>query len=329
MRRRDLLILTGSATLAWPLSVRGQQRDKMRRIGVLAGGDENNPEQQARHAAFRQVLQQAGWTIGDNLKIDYRWGVAEGERIRRYALELAALAPDVILTTGGAGAEAMLRATRTTPIVFVIVPDPVGSGLVDSLSRPGGNATGFMMFEYNLCTKWPKLLKQIAPSVTRVGVLRDPAQAAGIGQFAVIQAVAPSLGIEVTPINVHDASGIERDVTAFARSSNDGLILTASGLGNLHRDLIIALAARYRLPAIYHDLTHAAAGGLIAYGTDFIDEYRRAAGYVDRILKGEKPGDLPVQAPARYELVINLKTAKSLGLTVPQALLARADEVIE
>ncbi len=274
------------------------------------------------------MLQQLGWTDGRNVRIDYRWGADNADNTRKYAAELIALAPDVILASGNT-VEQLLRATRTVPVVFVVVLDPVGTGYVESLSRPGGNATGFMLFEYSLSGKWPELLKQIAPSVTRAAVLRDPAITSGIGQFAVIQSVAPSVGVEVSPISLGDAGEIARAVTAFARSPNGGLITTASPLTGSHRDLIITLAAQHRLPAVYHNRAYVDAGGLISYGANFIDQYRRAAGYVDRILKGEKPADLPVQAPTKYELVINLKTAKALGLEVPQSLLARADEVIE
>ena len=263
------------------------------------------------------------------MRIDTRWSGGNAADIRKYAAELVALAPDVIVTSGAAGLGAILQATRTVPIVFAIVPDPVGAGFVNSLSRPGGNATGFLMFEYSLCGKWLELLKQIAPDVTRAAVLRDPAITAGIGQFAVIQSVAPSVGVDVSPVNLSNAVEIERSVAAFARSADGGLILTASALSAVHRDLIIALAARYKLPAVYQERTYVAGGGLVSYGPNFLDQYRRAASYVDRILKGEKPADLPVQAPTKYELVINLKTAKALGLTVPPTLLARADEVIE
>ena len=273
--------------------------------------------------------QQLGWTIGRNVRIDTRWATANAAEIRRHAAELAALAPDVILAHGDPTVGPLLQATRTVPIVFPVVADPVAAGFVDSLARPGGNATGFMNFEYSMGGKWLELLKQIAPGVTRVAVLRDPATASGTGQFGAIQAVAPSLRVEVNPVNVRDAGEIERAVAAFARSPNGGLIVTASGLAQLHRDLIVTLAARHKLPAVYFERFFVAAGGLISYGADFVDQYRRAAGYVDRILKGEKPADLPVQAPTKYELVINLKTAKALGLDVPPSLLARADEVIE
>jgi putative tryptophan/tyrosine transport system substrate-binding protein len=328
MRRREFITLVGGAAAAWPSKGRAQQADRVRRIGVLTTGASDDPEQQARVVVFRQALQELGWTDGSNLRIDQRWGAGNADNVRQYAVELAALAPDVILASGDA-VERLLQVTRTVPIVFVIVFDPVGSGIVESLPRPGGNATGFMQFEYSLCAKWPELLKQIAPSVTRVAVLRDPTVTGGIGQFAVIQSMAPSVGVEVIPVNLRDADEIERGVTAFARTSNGGLIVTGSARAATHRNLIIALAVRYKLPAVYFARYFAADGGLISYGADFTDQYRRAAGYVDRILKGEKPADLPVQAPTRYELVINLKTAKALDLTVPQSLLARADEAIE
>ena len=296
---------------------------------VLVGASADGMDAQARHATFLQGLQQLGWADGRNVQIDSRWGAANADDIRKYAAELVALAPDVILAAGNAPVERLLQATRTVPIVFVIVLDPVGSGIVDSLSQPGGNATGFMQFEYSLTAKWLELLKQIAPSVTRAAVLRDSTIAAGIGQFAVIQSVAPSVGVEVSPINGRDASEIERAIAAFARVSNGGLIVTSSALAGVHRDLIISLAARHKLPAVYSNRASVTGGGLISYGADLVDQYRRAAGYVDRILKGEKPGDLPVQAPTKYDLTINLKTAKALGLDVPSSLLARADEVIE
>ena len=302
----------------------------MRRIGVLtAGTAPHDADMQVRNAAFLQTLQQLGWTVGRNVQIDYRWGMGSADSNRRYAAELAALAPDVILATGTAAVGPLLQATRTVPIVFVSVADPVGAGFVQSLSRPGGNATGFIQFEYSLSGKWVELLKEIAPGVTRAAVVRDPALTSGIGQFAVIQSVASSVGVEVSPINPRDAPEIEGAVEAFAHSSNGGLIVTSSALSVLHRDLIIALAARHKLPAVYYRRYFVASGGLISYGFDLVDQYRRAAGYVDRILKGEKPADLPVQAPTRYELVINMKTARALGLTVPNTVLARADEVIE
>jgi putative ABC transport system substrate-binding protein len=301
----------------------------MRRIGFLTAGAADEPVNKPRIAAFLLGLQELGWTDGRNLQIVYRSSEGNAADARKYASELAALAPDVIVTTGSAGIGPMVQATRTVPIVFVIVPDPVGSGFVKSLSRPGGNTTGFMMFEYSLCGKWLELLKQIAPSVTRAAVLRDPAIEAGIGQFAVIQSVAPSVGVEVSPINLTNAVELESEVTAFAGSANGGLISTASALSLRHHNLIITLAARFKLPAVYQERSYVVAGGLASYGPNFLDQYRRAAGYVDRILKGEKPADLPVQAPTKYELAINLKTAKALGLTVPPGLLNAADEVIE
>jgi len=326
--RRQFISALGGAAV-WPLAARAQQGERMRRIGVLEGVGADIPDAQARHAAFLQGLQQLGWTDGRNVRIDARWAEGNAANTRKYAAELVALAPDVILSVGAAPAGPLLEATRTVPIVFVIVPDSIGAGIVDSLSRPGGNATGFMMFEYSLCGKWLELLKEIAPGMTRAAVLRDPAIAAGVGQFAVIQSVAPAVGVEVSSVNLRDVAEIEHAVTAFAQSANGGLILTAGPLSAVHRDLIITLAARYKLPAIYDERSYVAAGGLMSYGPNFIDQFRRAAGYVDRILKGEKPADLPVQAPTKYELVVNLKTAKALGLTVPQSILARADEVIE
>jgi putative ABC transport system substrate-binding protein len=327
MRRREFITLLGGAA-TWPLSARAQQAERVRRIGVIAGGG-NDLTTQARNAAFFQRLQQLGWTEGRNVHIDVRWSAGNAAETRRHAAELAALAPDVIFTVGSQAIGPMLEATRTVPIIFALVPDPVGSGYVKSLSRPGGNATGFMMFEYSLCGKWPALLKEIAPHTTRAAVLRDPAVVAGIGQFAVIQSVAGSVGVEVIPVDLSDAAELERELVAFAQSANGGLILTVGALSAVHRDLIITLAARHKLPATYQERNYAEAGGLISYGPNFLDEYRRAAGYVDRILKGEKPADLPVQAPTKYELVINQKTAKALGLEVPATLLGRADEVIE
>jgi putative ABC transport system substrate-binding protein len=329
MKRREFITLLGGAATAWPLGVRAQQPERMRRIGVLMTFPADDLEGQARVGALLQGLQQLGWAIGRNLRIEVRWAGGNTEDIRRHATELAALAPDVIVANGSAGVAPSLQATRTVPIVFAIVPDPVGAGFVDSLARPGGNATGFMLFEYGIGGKWLELLKQIAPGVTRVGVLRDPTVTTGIGQFGAIQTAAPSFGVEVSPINLRDAHEIERAVTAFARSSNGGLIATGSALTVVHRDLLVTLATRYRLPTVFLGRHFVAAGGLISYGPDFLDQYRLAAGYVDRILKGEKPADLPVQAPTKYDLVINLKTAKTLGLEVPATLLARADEVIE
>jgi putative ABC transport system substrate-binding protein len=330
MRRRTFIALVGGAAVAWPLAARAQQADRVQRIGVLTGGGgADDPDMQDRVAAFLQELQRLGWTDGRNVRIEYRWTLGNAANIRKYAAELAALAPDVILAGGTSTVGPLLQATRTVPIVFAGVADPVGAGFVDSLARPGGNATGFLMFEYGISGKWLELLKQIAPGVTRAAVLRDPVVTSGIGQFAVIQSVAPSVGMEVSPVNVRNTGEIERVVTAFARSGNGGLIVTASGLATIHRNLIIALAARYKLPAVYPRRLFVTDGGLICYGSDRADQYRQAATYVDRILKGEKPADLPVQAPTKYELVINLKTAKALGLTVPPTLLARADEVIE
>ena len=301
----------------------------MRRVGILLPAAADDPAWQARVGAFLQGLGQLGWSIGRNLQIDTRWGTGDAAEIRRHAAELVALAPDVILAGGSSTIGPLLQATRTVPIVFTIVIDPVGAGYVNSLARPGGNATGFMNFEYSISGKWLELLKQIAPGVTRVAVLRDAAQGFATSQFAVIQALAPSLRVEVNPVNIRDATEIEREVAAYARTPNGGLILTASALAVVHRNLIITLAARHKLPAIYFERFFAAAGGLASYGPDNVDAFRRAAGYVDRILKGEKPSDMPVQAPTKYELVINLKTAKSMGLTIPPAVLARADEVIE
>jgi ABC-type uncharacterized transport system substrate-binding protein len=328
MRRREFITLLGGAVAAWPLVASAQQGERVRRIGVLMYLAADDPEGQARIAAFTSALQQLGWSEGRNLRIETRWATAND--IRRHAAELVAIAPDVLLGgTGTATVAPLLEATRTVPIVFVSVIDPVAAGFVDSLARPGGNATGFTIFEYGLSGKWLELLKEIAPRVTRAAVLRDPAVASGIGQFAAIQALAPSLGMELRPVDVRDAGEIERAVTAFARVPNGGLIVTASGLTMGHSDLIISLASRHRLPAIYWNRRFVPGGGLIAYGPDTIDPFRLAAGYVDRILKGEKPADLPVQAPTKYELVINLKTAKTLGLDIPPTLLARADEVIE
>jgi len=329
MRRRQFIGLLGGAAAAWPLAARAQQGERMRRIGVLTNLVADDPEAQARVGAFLQGLQELGWAVGRNMRIEYRWGAGDADRTRGYAAELVALAPDVILTSGESALAPLLQATRSVPVVFAQVPDPVGAGFVNSLARPGGNTTGFITYEYGLSGKWLELLTQIAPSVTRAAVIRDPAVSAGTGQWGAIQAVAPSVRVLVSPVNVRDAGEIERDVAAFAHGSNSGLIVTASALAIRHRNLIVTLAARHRLPAVYYQRGFVTGGGLISYGPDFIDQYRRAAGYVDRILKGEKPSELPVQAPTKYELVINLKTAKALGLDVPQSLLARADEVIE
>jgi putative ABC transport system substrate-binding protein len=327
MKRREFITLLGGAA-AWPIAARAQQPERMRRVGILLPAASDDVEFQAWLGAFLQALALSGWTTGRNARIDTRWATFNAAEVRRHAAELVALAPDVILASTTSSAVALQQATRTVPIVFAMALDPVGGGIVESLARPGGNITGFMQFEYSLSGKWLELLKQIAPSVTRAAVLRDTTNPIGTGQFAVIQAVAPSLGVEVRPIDVHDAGEIERAVAAFARFSNGGLIVTGGrALGR--RDLITMLAARHKLPAVYPYRFYINGGGLISYGPDLVDQYRRAAGYVDRILKGEKPADLPVQAPTKYELVINLKTAKALGLEVPPTLLARADEVIE
>jgi putative tryptophan/tyrosine transport system substrate-binding protein len=326
--RREFISAFGSAAAAWPLTARAQQGERMRRVGLLQGLAADDPIAQANNAAFVQALQQLGWTDGRNVHIDFRWGAGNAADTRKYAAELVALAPDVILTPNQSLGP-FLQATRIVPVVFVIVPDPVGSGFVDSLSRPGGNATGFLMFEYSLCGKWPELLKEIAPSITRAAVLWDPTVPSGIGQFTVIQSVAPSIGVEVHPVNVGNMAEIERAVAAFAETANGGLIVASNALSEIHRDQIVALAARHKLPALYSERHWVAGGGLISYGPSFLDQFRRAAGYVDRILKGEKPADLPVQAPTKYELVVNLKTAKALGLDIAPSVLARADEVIE
>jgi putative tryptophan/tyrosine transport system substrate-binding protein len=329
MRRREFITLLGGSMVAWPCAVRAQPIERVQRIGVLSALAADDPQGKAVIAAFMQGLQRLGWTDGRNLKTEFRWGAGNADDMRKFATELVSVAPDVLVATGGASVGPLLQATKMIPIVFANVPDPVGSGFVESLSRPGGNATGFVQFEYNLSAKWVELLKQIAPGVTNAAILWDPAIVAGIGQFAVIQAAAPSLGVDVRLINVRDAAEIERAVAAFAKLSNCGLVVTASGLSFVHRDLIVGLAAQYKLPTIYPQRVFVTGGGLISYGVDFIDQARRLAGYVDRILRGEKPADLPVQAPTKYELVINLKTAKAMGLTIPQAVLARADEVIE
>ena len=329
MRRREFITLLSGAAVVWPLAAGAQQAERMRRIDILISTAEDDPDSQIRITTFLQGLQQLGWTEGRNIQINTRWGASDPDRIRGYVAELAALAPDIIVATGAATLGPVLQATRVVPIVFAIVPDPVGAGFVETLSRPGGNATGFTQFEYNLSGKWLELLKQIAPGVTRVVVLRDPVMPDGIGQFAVIQSVAPSVGMEVSSVSIRDAAEIERAVATFASSPNGGLVVTSSAFAAIHRDLIITLAARHRLPAVYYRRLFATGGGLISYGPDFTDQFRRASGYVDRILKGEKPGELPVQVPTKYELVINLKTAKSLGLTVPPGLLNAADEVIE
>ena len=325
--RREVITLLGG-TAAWPLAARAQRSDTMRRIGVLMNLTADDPEGQARIAAFHKGLQEWGWTLGRNARIDVRWGAFDADSSRHYATELVALAPEVIVASASAAMGA-LQQMRTVPIVFVSVIDPVGAGFVESLARPGGNVTGFTNFEYGLSGKWLELLKEIAPSVTRAAVLREAAIASGVGQYAIIQAVAPSLGIELRPIDLGDPGEIERRVVAFAREPNGGLIIVGAPSGAVHRDLIITLAARHRLPAVYPYPYFAHSGGLVSYGPDVVSEFRRAASYVDRILKGAKPADLPVQQPTKYELTINLKTAKALGLEVPPSLLARADEVIE
>ena len=328
MRRREFITLLCGAAASWPLAARAQQTERVRRVGVLMSQAADDPEAQARITAFSQGLQEMGWSVDRNLQIETRWATADD--LHRHAAELVALAPDVLVAaTGSTTVAPLLQATRTVPIVFVTVIDPVGAGFVASLARPGGNATGFMNYEYGMSVKWLELLKEIAPRVTRAAVLRDPAIASGIGQFGAVQAVAPSLGVELSPVDVRDAGEIERAIAAFARESNGGLVVTASPSANTHRRPIIALAARHRLPAVYPVRFHVTAGGLIAYGVDLVDQFRRTAGYVDRILKGEKPANLPVQAPSKYETVINLKTAKALGLDLPTSVLARADEVIE
>jgi putative ABC transport system substrate-binding protein len=333
IKRRHFFTLLGGATAScflWPLVARAQQpTERVRRIGLLSSISERDAEWRARDEAFVTGLRQSGWTEGTNLKIDRRFTDGDPERARQYAQELVALAPEVILTTGSAGLIPLLQVTRTIPIVFTIVPDPVGAGFVDSLSRPGGNATGFVQFEFGLTAKWLELLKEITPGITRVAVLREPGLTAAIAQFAALQAVAPSLRVELVPLNFRDQAEIERTVAGFARSQEDGMIVTSGPLAAVHRKTIIAAAARHKLPAIYAFRFSALDGGLISYGPDFVDQFRRAASYVDRILKGEKPADLPVQAPTKYELVVNLKTAKTMGLEVPPTLLARADEVIE
>ena len=328
MRRRDFIKVIAGSAAVWPFSAHAQ-REQMKSIGILLPGTADDPVFQARLAAFYQELALLGWSVGRNVRIEPRWATANAAELRRHAAELAQLAPDVILATGDATIPPLLQATRTVPIVFPVAADPVGAGFVDSLARPGGNATGFMLYEYSVGGKWLELLKEIAPGVTRVAVLRDATQGSGTSQFGVIQAMAPSLKVEVIPINLHDAGEIERAVATFARSASGGLIMTSSAAAIRYRELIITLAARHKLPAIYWERFFVASGGLVSYGVDIVDQYRRAAGYVDRILKGEKPADLPVQAPNKYELVINLKTAKALGLNIPNTRLSRADEVIE
>jgi len=328
MRRREFIALLGGAA-TWPLIARAQQGERARRICMLESVSADTPGIKARHAAFLEGLQQSGWTPGRNVQIEARYAEGDEASLRKHAADLVALAPEVFVAGSGAAAQLVLKLTQTIPIVFVIVPDPVGSGLVESLSQPGGNATGFMMFEYNLCGKWLELLKEIAPSVTHAAILRNAGAAFGIGQFAVIQAVAPSVGIEVSSIDLRGPAQIERAIATFAQKPNGGMIQVASPTGAANVNLIIAAAARHKLPAVYDQQPFVVAGGLISYGPNFADQYRRAADYVSRILNGEKPADLPVQVPNKYELAINLRTAKALGLDIRQALLARADEVIE
>ena len=327
MRRRDFLV--ASLTVGWPLAANAQQSERMRRVGVLTGIAGDDAETKARNTVFLQELQKLGWTEGHNLRVDIRGGAGNPATIRKHAAELVALKPDVIVVSGATPVALLLEATHTVPIVFTVVVDPMGAGFIDKLSRPGGNATGFMMFDYSLSGKWLDLLKQVAPNVTQVAVLRDTSSSAGVGQFAVIQAVAPSLGVEVSTINVGDAREMDRALAAFAREANGGLIVTSTPSTVFHRDLIVSLAARHKLPAVYFNRAFVAGGGLISYGPDQATEFRQAANYVDRIFKGEQPANLPVQAPNKYELIINLKTAKALGLPIPAAVLARADEVIE
>jgi ABC-type uncharacterized transport system substrate-binding protein len=329
VKRRAFITLLGGAVAAWPLAARAQQGERMRRIGVLMSTAADHPEGQGRLTAFLQALQQLGWTDRRNVRIDVRWTAGEAERLRKYAAELGTLAPDVIVTGGASYVAALQQVTRTVPIVFATATDPVGGGLVASLARPGGNVTGFTTFEYGIAAKWLELLKQLAPRLTRVAVIRDPSLPTGTGQLGAIQSAAASFGMELSPVDVRNVAELERAVTAFALAPNGGLIVQASPLATVHRELIITLAARHKLPAVYFDRHFVTGDGLISYGPDLIDQYRQAASYVDRILKGEKPGDLPVQAPTKYELVINLKTAKALGLEIPPTLLARADEVIE
>jgi putative ABC transport system substrate-binding protein len=329
MRRREFIALLGGGVAGWPLAARAQQPQRMRRIGVLMSLAADDSEAQSRLTAFAQGLQELGWSEGRNIRTEYRWSGGDAERLRKYAAELVALAPDLILASGSPSVMRLLDLTRTLPIVFLQVADPVGAGMVESLGRPGGNATGFSVFECAISAKWLELLKEIAPAVKRVAVLRDPNNPAGIGQFAAIQSVASSVGVQLTPVGLNDPGEIERGVTTLTRTLDGGLIVTQSGQAIRHRKLIVALAARHRLPAVFSLRQDVVSGGLISYGPDSIDPYRRAASYVDRILKGEKPADLPVQAPTKYELVINLKTAKALGLAMPDSLLARADEVIE
>jgi len=329
MKRRQFITLLGGAAATWPRAARAQQPDRIRRLGVLTFFGENDPEGQSRFQALVQGLQQAGWIIGRTIQIDMRWGVNDPDDIRRQTTELLTLTPDVVVAVGALIVAALQRANRSVPIVFVGVVDPVGADLVENLAHPGGNATGFTLFEYGLSGKWLELLKRIAPQITRAAVMRNPAQAAGAGQLGAMQSVAPSLGVELKPVDVEDASEIERAISAMASEGHGGVIVVASTLSRSQRDLIVSLAARYKVPAVYYARNLVASGGLMSYGPDYVEQYRQAAGYVDRILRGEKPADLPVQAPTKYDLTINLKTAKTLGIAVPASLLATADEVIE
>lgn len=329
MQRRQFVTLLGGAVAVSPLAARAKDAVRARRIGMLIGVGRDAPGAQLRYVAFLESLHQLGWTNGQNVQVEVRWSAGDVELMHQYTAELIALTPDVMVTTGSASTETVVRSTNSIPIVFAVVLDPVGGGLVKSLSRPGGNATGFMQFEYSLTAKWPQLLKQIAPAMTRAAVLRDMQSTAAVGQFAVIQSVASSIGVEMIPIGLGDVSDIEREIESFARSSNGGLIVTAGTSAIIHCDLINMLAVRYKLPAVYPERLFATTGGLVSYGPKYIDQYRRAASYVDRILKGERPADLPVQAPTKYELVVNLKTAKAIDVIIPQSLLASADEVIE
>jgi putative ABC transport system substrate-binding protein len=328
LKRREFITLLGG-TAAWPVAARAQQPERTRRIGVLMTLAEDDPQGQARFGAFLEGLRQFGWRNGDNIRLDVRWTAGNSDEIRRYAAELAALAPDVILASASPSVAALQAATHSLPIVFAQAVDPVGAGFVESLAHPGGNVTGFVPFEYGIAAKWLELLKEIAPAVTRVAVIRDPAIAAGVAQFGAIQSMAPSLKVELVPVTVRDAAEIERGLSSFARGTDSGLIVTASPLATVHRDQIVALAGRHKLPAVYYERFFVTNGGLMSYGPDLVDPYRRAAAYVHRILKGEMPADLPVQFPTKYDLTVNLKTAGTLGLTVPQTLLVAADQVVE
>jgi len=329
LNQREFMSLLGGAIVAWPFAVRAHEPERVRRIGALINLSVDDPLSETVIGAFSQGLQEHGWYLGRNIRIDYRWAVVDGDRIRQYAMDLVALAPDVVLAFGSTASRAIQRETLGLPIVFVNATDPIGAGLVSSLGEPGGNATGFLSIEYGMSTKWLELLKQIAPHVIRAAVLRDPTSVGGAGQFGLLQGAAPSFGMDVSPIDIRKAGDIDHGVSRLARGSNVGLIVTTNRLGRFHRDLIIKLANRYELPTVYPNRYYIISGGLISYGADLVEQLRQAAGYIARILKGEKPASLPVQAPTKYELVINLRTAKTLGLNVPPTLLARADEVIE